>query len=181
MAFFTSSREKRLWLYTFLVLAAIFSTLIFGGILVLEMNEKLQGALFFYTMIVIAATVILHGLITRPSIVEITIWLGLSAVYLMLYARLGFAERSHLFEYSILVIFIHMALEERKKQGKKIPMTALIAFLISFSIGILDEFIQIYIPNRVFDPVDIGFNGLASGMAIGGSMLISWVRKKFKS
>lgn len=134
MSVFTSSREKRLWFYTFLVLVAIISTLIFGGVLVLTMDQDLQGALFFYTMIAIAATVILHGLITRPGIAEITIWLGLSAVYLMLYARLGFAERSHLFEYSILAIFIHKALNERVIQGKKIPYPALFAFFTAYAI-----------------------------------------------
>ena len=47
------------------------------------MDQELQGALFFYAMIAIAVTVILHGLIIRPGKVEIAIWLGLSAVYVM--------------------------------------------------------------------------------------------------
>ena len=178
MYVFTSSREKRLWFYTFLVLVAIISTLIFGGGLVPKMDQDLQGALFFYTMIAIAATVILHGMITPPGKAEIIIWLGLSAVYIMLYARLGFAERSHLFEYSILAIFIHEALIERAIQGKKIPNAGLVAFLIAFTIGALDEFIQIFLPNRVFDIIDILFNGFAAFAAIGASSAIRWVRKK---
>ena len=178
MSVFTSSREKRLWLYTFLVLVAIISTLIFGGELVPRMDQDLQGALFFYTMIAIAITVILHGLITRPGKAEITIWLGLSAVYIMLYSRLGFAERSHLFEYSILAIFIHKALIERAIQGKNILKPALVAFLIAFAIGVLDEFIQLFLPKRVFDPIDILFNGFAAFLAIGASLAIRWVRKK---
>jgi len=177
MSLFTSSREKRLWLYTFLVLVAIIATLIFGGGLVLTMDQDLQGALFFFTMIAIGITVILHGLITRPGKAEITIWLGLSAVYIMLYSRLGYAERSHLFEYSVLVIFIHKALIERAIQGKKIPKPALVAFLTAFAIGALDEFVQLFLPSRVFDPIDILFNGFAAFMAIGASMLILWVRK----
>jgi len=97
MPLFTSSREKRLWFYAFLVLAAIISTLIWGGRLALTMGH-LKDALFFYTMIALATTVILHGLITRPGKAEITIWIGLSAIFLLLYARLGFAERGHLFD-----------------------------------------------------------------------------------
>lgn len=178
MSVFTSSREKRLWFYTFLVLVAIILTLIFGGRLVPMMDHDLQGALFFFTMIAIAITVILHGLINRPGKAEITIWLGLSAVYVMLYSRLGFAERSHLFEYSVLVIFIHKALIERALQGKKIPYPALVAFLTAFAIGVLDEFIQLFLPSRVFDPIDILFNGFAAFMAIGASLAIRWVRKK---
>jgi len=178
MSVFTSSREKRLWFYTFLVLLAIIATLIFGGGLVPTMDQELQGALFFYAMIAIAATIIIHGMITRPGKAEITIWLGLSAVYIMLYARLGFAERSHLFEYSILAIFIHEALIERAIQGKKIPNSGLVAFLTAFAIGMLDEFIQLFLPGRVFDIIDILFNGLAAFMAIAASSAIRRVRKK---
>jgi len=177
MPLFTSSREKRLWFYVFLVLAAIISSLIWGGRLALSIDEDLQGALFFYTMIAIAATVILHGLKTRPGKAEISIWLGLSAVYIMLYARLGFAERSHLFEYSILAIFIHESLIERAIQGEKRSNSGLIAFVTTFAIGVLDEFIQLFLPSRVFDITDILFNGLVAFMAIGASSAIRWVRK----
>lgn len=181
MSFFTSSREKRLWFYVILVLLAIIVSLIFGPGLVPVMNQNLNGALFFYTMIAIAATVILHAVLTESGKAEITIWLGLSAVYIMLYARLGFAERSHLFEYSILAIFIHKALIERSIQNKKNPIHSLVAFLIAFGIGIVDEFIQLFLPNRVFDIFDILFNGLAAFMAIAGSSAIRWSRKKLKN
>jgi len=177
MPLFTSPREKRLWIYTFLVLAAIFSTLIWGGRLALTMDQGLKNLLFLYTMIALAVTIILHGLITRPAKVEITIWLGLSAVYLLLYSRLSFAERGHLFEYSVLTIFIHKALMERAFQGRKITRPALSAFLIAFGIGVLDEFIQIFIPSRVFDIIDILFNGFVAFAAIATSSAIRWVRK----
>lgn len=179
MSIFTSSREKQLWLYTLFVLLAILSTLIFGGELVLAMDQDLQAALFFFTMIAIAITIILHGLITKPRKAEITIWLGLSAVYIMLFARLGFAERSHLFEYSILAIFIHKALMERAIQEKRTLKPALIAFLTTFAIGTFDECIQLFLPNRVFDFIDILFNGFAAFMAIGASMVLQWGRKMF--
>jgi len=179
MPVFTSSREKRLWLYTLLVLIAIIATLIFGIGLVPAMEQGLKDVLFFYTMIALAATVILHGLRTRPGKAEISIWLGLSAVFILLYSRLGFAERGHLFEYSVLAIFIHKALNERAMQGKKIPYPPLFAFLTTFAIGALDEFIQLFLPNRVFDIIDIMFNGLVAFMAIGGSSIIRWVRKKW--
>ena len=178
MSVFTSSREKRLWFYTFLVLVAIVATLIFGGGLVPTMEQDLKDALFFYTMIALAATVILHGLRTRPGKAEISIWLGLSAVFLLLYSRLGFAERGHLFEYSVLAIFIHKALIERAIQGKKIPYPGLLAFLTAFAIGVLDEFIQLFLPSRVFDIIDILFNGFVAFIAIGASSAIRWVRKK---
>lgn len=131
-------------------------------------------------MIALAATVILHGLRTQPEKAEITIWLGLSVVYLWLYSRLGFAERGHLFEYSILAIFIHKALIERTMQGKKVLNPALFAFLIAFTIGVLDELVQIFLPSRVCDPLDILFNGFVALLAIGGSSAIRWVRNKVR-
>ena len=177
MSVFTSSREKRLWFYTFLVLVTIITSLIFGVGLVPTIDQFLKDILFFYTMLALAITVVLHGLITRPRKEEITIWLGLSVVFLWLYSRLSFAERGHLFEYSILAIFIHKALIERTIQGIKIRYPALSALLIAFAIGVLDEFIQLFIPSRVFDPLDILFNGFVAFMAIGGSSVIRWVQK----
>ena len=94
-----------------------------------------------------------------------------------MYSRLGFAERGHLFEYSILAIFIHKALIERTEQGIKIANPALFAFLTAFVIAALDEFIQLFLPRRVFDPIDILFNGFVALMAIGGSSAIRWFRK----
>jgi len=59
-------------------------------------------------------------------------------------------------------------------------MQGLIAFAITVAIGILDECIQIFLPSRVFDPLDMLFNSLAALMAIGGSMALHWARKKFR-
>ena len=181
MAFFTTSREIRLWFYVILVIVAIITTLIYGGAMASTMDQEQQGALFFFTMIAIAATILLHGFITRPGKAEITIWLGLTAVYIMLFARLGFAERSHLFEYSVLAICIHKALIERVQNGKNIPKPGLITFLAAFVIGGLDELIQLFLPNRVFDIVDILFNGFVAFFAIGSSSVILWVRKKMST
>lgn len=109
---------------------------------------------------------------------EITVWLGLSVVFILLYARLGFAERSHLFEYIVLAIFLHKALLERVKQGKIIANPGLVAFLLTLAIGTFDELIQIFLPKRIFDPFEIFVNGLSALLAIAGSWTLSWVRKK---
>jgi len=179
MPLFKSSREKRLWLYTFMVLVAIISSLVFGQPLVEVLgNQDIQAAIFLLGMILIGASIIVHGIKTRPSKTEITIWLGFAAVYLMVFLRLGLTERSHLIEYSVLAIFIHMALIERVSQGNQALMPALLAFIFTLIIGVLDECIQIFLPNRVFDPLDILFNGFAGLTAIGSSMALKWIRKQ---
>lgn len=179
MPLFTSAREKRLWLYAFIVLLTIISTLIFGQPLVEVLgNQDIRAAIFLIVMMLVGATIVVHGLKTRPSKTEITIWLGLAAVYIMFFLRLGLPERSHLMEYSVLAIFIHKALIERESQGNQVWMPALLAFVATLIIGTIDECIQIVIPDRVFDPNDMLFNGLAGLMAIGSSMALQWIRKK---
>lgn len=112
---------------------------------------------------------------------EVVILLGMGAVYLMLILRLGLPERSHLIEYSVLAIFIHRALKERSHQTGRISKPALFAFIITFLIGVLDEGIQIILPNRVFDPVDILFNGIVITAAIGTAVVFTWLKKRLKS
>ena len=77
----------------------------------------------------------------------------------------------------MLAIFIHKALLERRNQRDQILIPAPLALVVTFLIGVLDECIQIILPNRVFDPVDILFNGMAATMAIGSSVSFTWVRK----
>ena len=179
MSIFTSSREKRLWLYALIVLVAILSTLVLGRPLQ-EMlkDQNIQFVFFLLGMILTGTTILLHGLKVRPGNTEMAIWFGLAAVYIVFIFRLGAPERSHLMEYSVLAIFIHKALIERLSQGNQILMPALIAFIVTFIIGVLDESIQIFLPSRVFNPDDIWFNGFAALMAIGSSILLQWIRKK---
>ncbi len=178
MPLFTSSREKHLWIWAFSVFAAIFSTLFIGQPLArLLANQNIQAVFFVLGMLLVGATITVHGLKTKPSKIEIAIWLGIGAVYIMFFLRLGIPERSHLIEYSVLAIFIHKALTERVGHGTKILLVALMSFVVTFLIGILDECIQIVLPNRVFDPEDIFFNGSAVTIAIGSSMVLNWVRR----
>lgn len=179
---FTSRREKRLWLWALAVLVAIFSTLFVGRPLLNVLGEQnIQAGIFLLGMLLVGVVILIHGLRSRPGKVEMVTLLGIAAVYIMLFLRLGLPERSHLIEYSVLAIFIHKALLERKIQGKHIPQPALLAILIAFLIGVLDEFIQIFLPDRVFDPTDMLFNGIAVIMAIGASSFLSWVRKRIIS
>jgi len=180
MPLFTSSREKQLWIYALLVLIAIFSTLILGPLFVGMLgNQNLQAFIFMFGMLLIGVTIIVHGLKIKPGKTEIAIWLGFTAVYIMLFLRLGLPERSHLVEYSVLAIFIHKALIERLSQENQLLLPGLFAFVVTTIIGVFDECIQIVLPDRVFDPLDILFNSLAALMAIGTSLALQWARKKF--
>jgi hypothetical protein len=180
-SFFTSNREKALWIYTLIILVGIFLSLIIGRpFLELFKNQELQGGVFLLGMVIIGICIVLYGIVSKPKIVEFILILGIITVYILLFLRLGLPERSHLIEYSTLSLTIHHALIERKKQGKKIPYLSLYALMLACSIGVIDEIIQIFIPKRVFDPNDIMFNCLAALLAIGFSAGLQALKRKLE-
>jgi hypothetical protein len=179
MTTFTSLREKRLWLGSFIVFATIYATLFMGRPLASQLRDQnIQAVFFVVGILLIGAAIIIHGVRTKPGKMEISILLGIIAVYVLFIFRLGAPERSHVLEYSVLAIFIHKAFAERGNHRKLILTPSALAFIVAFLIGLMDEFIQIFLPNRVFDPLDILFNGIAVTMAIGTSALMTWLRKR---
>ena len=80
-------------------------------------DQNMQAAIFMLGMLLTAATVIVHGFRIKPGSMELTIWMGMVAVYLMFFLRLGLPERSHLMEYGVLAVFSHLALMERARRG----------------------------------------------------------------
>jgi hypothetical protein len=129
----------------------------------------------------VGATVVAHGLKMRPRKIELAVWLGITAVYLFVLLRMALPEeRSHVIEYGVLAVFIHEALRERKSHGGRVPYPALLAILATAVFGVIDECIQIFLPTRVFDPVDMLFNAFAGFLAIGSSSILTWVRKQIR-
>ncbi|MDC8003218.1 VanZ family protein [Aureisphaera galaxeae] len=179
MSLFTSKREKRYWFFALLVLFTIITTLFVGQpLLKLLGNQDVQAFLFLAGMFLVGVAILTHALSIRPGNVEMAILLGIAAIYVMLFLRLGLPERSHLIEYSILTIFVHRALMERKLHRKKPTRPALWAGAIVFGIGVVDECIQLVLPDRVFDTDDILFNGIAVVLALSSTVLLQWIRKK---
>jgi len=181
MSLFKSRREKQMWLYALAVLIAILSTMAeIPGLKRLAGNQELLTGLFIAGMFMISGAVLLHGLRSKPGKVEVAVWLGIIAVYMLLFLRLSVAaERGHLIEYSVLAILIHKALRERARHVETMTQPALIAMVIAVSIGLIDEGLQYFIPNRVFDPLDMVINTLAGSLAIISTVVLMWVRKKF--
>ena len=179
---FTSKREKKLWLGVLIVVIGIYALIFIGRPLAgyLRDREMLSNG-FWLAIFLVAATVAWHGWKRRVHYLEIGIWLGVIAIYLLAFLRMAVPEeRSHLIEYSVLAIFIYEALKERVRNGQYVWKPAIFSIIATSLIGLVDECIQILIPARVFDPIDIFFNTLASILAIGASTTISWVRQKVK-
>ncbi len=182
MNLFASDRERRLWLWTLAVVAAIYSTLGLTPTLAEELRARnLLGAAFVLGMLLVAATVVTQGLRARPGGAEIAVASGVAAAYLLVFVRMAIPERTHLVEYGVVAVFIHEALTERASQGRRVPVPALLAVLATALIGVLDECIQAFLPSRVFDPRDILFNVLAGVMAVAASLALAWARRQGSS
>ncbi len=182
MFFFTSKREKNLWLWAFTVIIAIYSTLGLAGKLAAFLRDRnLLDSIYVFGFALAVIAIIGSGLKMKLRQREIWILLGIVAVYAMVSVRffLSPEERTHLFEYGIVATLIHQALLERLRNRGKVPVPALLAIIITALLGWFDEGIQAILPTRVYDIRDVGFNALAGFMAIMASVVLGVVRKRF--
>ena len=175
---FTSDRERRLWCWALAVVVAIYSTLGLAGTLAEVLREHhLLPAAFFFLMFLTVAAIVGSGLKRRPGRREIWVGLGLMAVYGMLVLRMSgsIEERTHLFEYGIVGVLIYQALSERSGNGRRVPVPAVLALVVTALVGWIDEGIQAVLPNRVYDNFDVFSNVVAAVIGIGGSVVIGWL------
>ncbi len=177
---FSSKRERRLWLALLIVLGAIYATLGQAPAVVAAMGEQILnsvGTNLVFAIIVILVVVPVFFIDKRLSRAETAVGFGILTVYLLAWLRLGsWEERTHLFEYALVAALVHEALLERRDNGRPVPAPALLALIISLSLGWLDEGIQSMLPNRVFDLIDVAFNSIAAAMIIGARWVVARLR-----
>ena len=180
LCLFASVRERRLWAWTLVVVVAIYSTLALARTLFAMLGHLNLGVgLFLACCLLVVATAVTQGLRVRPRGSEIAVALGVVAAYLLVFVRMTIpTERSHLIEYGVVALFIHEALTERASHGRRVPAPGLLAVLAATLIGVVDECIQLVLPSRVFDPIDMLFNLLAAGMAVTASSALRWARAR---
>ena len=179
---FTSKKEKRYWILVMIVVGAIFISLFYiDPFEALLRDQNIQAVIFLTGMVLVATTVIIHGLRKGTSGAEIAVYAGLAAIAIMLFFRLGAPERSHVIEYGVLGIFLHKALLERKKNGQFHHNPAWVALGVGVLLGLGDEVLQYCVPLRRFDPYDMVFNTMAVSGAIGVSVLLQWIRNRFNN
>ena len=179
---FSSARERRLWVWALAVVVAIYSTADLARMLADALREsgllEHTATMFSGGMLLIGVMILVQGLRERSRGVEVGFALGVTAIAILGFARgIAAAERSHLIEYSVLSLIIHEALLERKRGGRRVPVPALLAIAATTLLGVLDECIQFFVPERTFDLFDIGFDLLASVLAVGSSASLRWLRR----
>jgi hypothetical protein len=175
MSLFTSDRERRLWTWTVVVLVAIYSTLGPARILVDFLREQnLLRISFALVVLLVVGAIAWQWLKKRPGWPEIGVALGVAFAYLWMFLRIGSPEeRTHLIEYGVVAAVIHQALQERVRNGRRVPAPAALTVAVTALLGTLDECIQAMLPNRVFDVRDIGFNALAGFMVIAARLALA--------
>ena len=185
MSFFSSKRERRLWLALLVVLLAIYATLGKAPDIVAALGESAlnsAGNNLVAALLMLLVVIPVFFIRKRFGGAELAVGFGVLAVYLLAWLRLGSLEaRTHLVEYSMVAALVHEALLERRENRRRVPAPALLALLISIGLGWLDESIQSALPNRVYDLVDVAFNTLAATMIITARQLLAWVRKRRSS
>lgn len=183
MSFFSSDRERKLWLWVLVVLVWIYATLGPAYMLAAELRERnLLRVTFALVLLLLVAVIARRWVKQRPGWGEIGVAIGVTTVYLWTIARVESPEeRTHLIEYSLVAILIYQALVERRRNGRRVPYPAILAFVATAMLGWLDEGIQAMLPNRVYDIRDVGFNVLAALMAIGAILALAWARRRGES
>ena len=81
-------------------------------------------------------------------------------------------------EYGIVAALIYQALIERVHNGRRVPIPAILAVVMTALLGWLDEGIQELLPNSVYDIRDVGFNALAGLMAIAAILTLIRARRQ---
>lgn len=176
---FASARERRLWRWTAAAVAAVYATLGLTAVLAEALyHPGLSAVAFLGGMALIGLAVLAQGLERRPGGLELGVGLGVAAVYAFLFVRMTIPERSHLIEYGVVAALAFEALTERRRQGRRVPAPALLAVLLASAVGALDEAVQLALPSRVFDPLDVLFNVLAAAAAVLAVALLRWARRR---
>ena len=180
MSFFSSKRERRLWLSLAIVLLGIYATLGQAPAIVVALGEDIvasAGTSLFFAVLVLLVVIPIFCIDKRFGRAEIAVGVGILTVYLLAWLRLGsWEERTHLFEYALVAALVHEALLERRDNGRRVPVPVLLALAISILLGWLDEGIQSLLPNRVFELIDVTFNSIAATMIIGARWVVGRVR-----
>ena len=108
--------------------------------------------------------------------------LGIIAVYGMIVVRMGVSplERTHLFEYGLLSVLVHRALEARQFDSDRVLAPAVTAFVVTALVGWADEILQLLLPDRVYDWRDVGVNSLAGLMGVLARVVLRNARSRLR-
>ncbi len=180
---FRSRRERRLWLWSAALLAAIYASLYSVRPLAEWLRERnlLRGTIL--ALFLLVAVLILRWFLARvPGWREIAVLALFGIIYLaVLWPVRMPEERFHLLEYGLIAGLVYAALLERQRPGGAMrwaPGQAMLAVLLSGLAGWVDEGIQYLLPNRHYDWFDVGLNLLAAVLGVAALAALAEARRR---
>lgn len=180
MRFFTSARERRLWLLALGTLILIYSTLGVARTVVEALrSDNLLRFSVALVMVATAAAIAWRIGRQRPGRREVVVVALAGAVYLAALLVMERAEeRLHLLEYGLVAAFAFWALEERRANAAFGGRSWLWAILATAAAGWLDEGIQHILPRRYYDLKDVGLNAGGAVLAVLTIEARAWARRR---
>lgn len=160
--------QATLWALTGVYMAAMYTFTIWLARPVGEMLRsanllRLTVGLIAATAVVAAVACALKAESRARSLKKAAALAALSAcVSAVTYLAIETPEEAvHLVEYGALSFLLFQALDADGGGGRYLP-----ALVITFLVGVIDELVQIPVPDRSFDSRDILFNGLGGSVGL---------------
>jgi VanZ family protein len=181
---FVSSREKRLWVGAACTLLVIWASIYPARTIVDFLRSRnLLRLTVGGSFLAAGASLLVFLLRRRPRWREIVMLVVAGLVYAAVLAAIRQPEeRLHFLEYGALAGFVEAALRERWQSATADVRTSAFAAGLAAGatalLGWLDEGIQLFVPMRVYDWRDVGFNATAGILLIALANLCRWARAR---
>jgi len=169
-------RTRIKWILISVEIIVIYSTLSLVRSLTKFLDERGMLSLTIYCIAALFCMLFITYIVKKkPPALNIVFLVPVLAAYGLLFLKMKIlVERVHLIEYGLLGFLLTSALYD--KLGK--IQSAAGAFFSAAIVGYIDEVIQYFLPNRVYDLRDVGFNALSGGFGIAFFVILHWIHLK---
>lgn len=182
MRLFVSRRERWLWACAVLVVSVVYLTLGVVRDLLRPLEANGWGPwLFLSGCFLVLVFLLTQGMTILPRWPEIVAGVGIAVIYGIILTSIAKSEeRMHLIIYGIVALLIYAALLERSAFGRNVFASPVIVVMVTTVLGLVDECLQLALPDRVFDVRDILYDALAAAMAVMANASIRWARGLYR-
>jgi len=180
MSFFKNEKEKSTWKYVIVIMAFIAASLFLGNpVLQILKNNEIQTSFFLTAMVLTGLAIYYRDSHLKIVKTDLYLFFSLIAVLLLFFVRLGIEERTHMIEYGVLTLLVLKAVEARFPNESEIAYKKFLAAAIfSLGLSVIDEILQHFVPNRVFDSQDLLFNSIAILFTLLIIFLMEYIQEK---
>ena len=166
MTLFTSKKERKLWILNIVVISIILSTLgVDQQIANFMRAHSILNDSINFVAVLSGLGVIAYMIKMKSGFFEYLTFASACFVLFWMWLRIDIPEeRTHLIEYLVVSALFYRTFKERALNMSGFNFFPLKAFATAILVGVMDEVVQYFLPNRVFDIIDVGFNVIAVTM-----------------